>query len=98
MTADLEARIENAISRTLAGHGWFVPLSVRHLCALAVGEFVRECETEDEDHSTGCCARDGIDCPSCMTGRHSECSECVHYDDSGRDDDDDIAFYDEDED
>lgn len=40
------------------------------------------------DESTGCCAKDGVDCVMCMTGRCSDCSECVHYDDSARDEDD----------
>lgn len=97
--SDLEARVENAIGRALADVGDWVPLSVRHNAALAAAAVVREWnDAGEEPEATGCCARDGIDCVSCMTGRHHECSECVHYDDSARDDDDDTAFYDEDED
>lgn len=29
-----------------------------------------------------CCADAGIDCASCLTGRHSECPECAEYEPS----------------
>lgn len=95
MTANLDALVENAVSRTLSAAGWFVPLSVRRDVAQAVLTVVRE---EDEPESAGCCAKDGIDCVSCMTGRCAECPECVHYDDSRDGDDEDDAYYDPDED
>lgn len=47
------------------------------------------------DAMTGCCARDGIDCPACMTGHCHECLECIHgpsHDDSARDDEDDACY------
>lgn len=53
----------------------------------------------ERDAMTGCCAKDGIDCVSCMTGRCNECLDCVHgpsHDDSARDEGD--VFYDPDED
>lgn len=89
---DLEARVENAISRTLADVGRWVPLSVRRCAAQAAVAVVREWdEAGDGPEVTGCCARDGIDCVSCMTGRCFECLDCIHgprYDDSARDDED----------
>lgn len=42
----------------------------------------------ERDAMTGCCAKDGIDCVHCMTGRCGECRECVHYDDSAHGDKD----------
>lgn len=55
-------------------------------------------DDNDEERGTGCCAKDGVDCVSCMTGRCADCRECAHYDDSARDDDGDTAYYDPDED
>lgn len=42
MSDRLEALVENAISRTLAGTGLWVPLSVRHRAAQAAVVVVRE--------------------------------------------------------
>lgn len=86
MTADLEARVENAVSRALADAGWYTPLSIRGQVAKAVMAVIEG--QGGEPRGTGCCKDDGIDCVSCMTGRCTECRECVHYDDS-RDDRDD---------
>lgn len=68
---------------------------------LLAGEAVAAADVAalDADHATGCCARDGIDCPACMTGRCHECLECIHGPIHGdRSGDDEDAYYDPDED
>lgn len=50
MTADLEARVENAVSRALADAGWYTPLSIRGQVAKAVMAVIAE---QDDDFETG---------------------------------------------
>lgn len=74
------------------GAHWTADLVLRGVAETRVlADMLADALNVDADTQTGCCAKDGIDCVSCMTGRCAECSECVHYDDSARDDEDDYA-------
>jgi hypothetical protein len=95
---DLDARVENAMGRTLAGAGWFVPLSVRRDVAQAVLAVVREEDEPDPAEVYGddltpplCCCRRGLMCGSCGTGHHWDCPD-------REDQDDDYESSDEEED
>ena len=68
-SADLEARIENAVSRTLAADGWHVALSVRHRIAQAVMAVIDEPDEPDPAAVYGgdltpplCCCKRGLMC------------------------------------
>lgn len=79
---DLEARVENAVRRTLAGAGYFVPFSVRRGVAQAVLAVVREEDEPDPAAVYGgnltpplCCCRRGLMCACCGTGQHWQCPD-----------------------
>jgi hypothetical protein len=82
LTADLDAHVENAVSRTLADTGWFIPLSVRHRIAQAVVAVVRQQDEPDPAPVDGgdlavplCCCKTGQMCANCGTGRHWDCPD-----------------------
>lgn len=80
MTADLEARIENAVSRTLAADGWHVALSVRRRVAQAVVAVIAEPDDPAAVYGADlalplCCCKRGLMCAGCGTGRHWDCPD-----------------------
>lgn len=79
--------------------GWNTDASANpHVCnGQLVPPFVLEvrvAETPAPEEQWECCADAGIDCPSCLTGRHAECPDCAQY---GPPDDDYDDWPDEDE-
>jgi hypothetical protein len=90
--SDLEARIENAVSRTLAADGWHVALSVRHRIAQAVMVVINGQDEPDPAAVYGgdlapplCCCKRGLMCADCGTGRHRDCPDRDDQDDEYKD-------------
>jgi hypothetical protein len=45
----------------------------------ALIDALEELAAEMDRPEFACCADAGIDCCSCLTGRHAECPECAQY-------------------
>lgn len=68
------------------GNYWF-KRSGETIATIRPVEVLGSAETPAPEELWECCADAGIDCPSCLTGRHAECPDCARYDPPDEDDD-----------